>query len=327
MAVRALVAGVEHAGVERERFLAEAGLAALPLDDVLKRVPFSRYQHAVRAALASSGDTALGLHMGEDPSRTGFDVLGPLVQSSIDLREALEKCLRYAAIATDGPHVELREQASTVTIVLPWLVGESPEIAFMAEFAITGLWFQLVRRFVSKASLPHRVYFGYSAPAHRAEYTRIFQGREQFSHAFTGIELARDWLDRKRLDHSAELSAVLQARAELLLARIDHAAPAVDRVMSWLGSRDLKTRPGMEATAHELGMSARSLRRRLQAEGTDWSELLERALAEAAKRLLAAPHRSVQEAAYELGFATPTAFARAFKRWTGVTPREFRAGA
>ena len=95
--------------------------------------------------------------------------------------------------------------------------------------------------------------------------------------------------------------------------------------MKWLASHDLKTRPGMDSIAQNLGMSARSLRRRLSEEGTEWSVLLERARAESAKRLLASQQCSVQEAAYELGFATPAAFARAFKRWTGVSPRAYRA--
>jgi AraC-like DNA-binding protein len=325
MAVRALVAGVERAGVRRERFMADAGLVANQLEDGLKRIPLSQYQHVVQAALASSGDPALGLHMGEDPTRTGFDVLGPLIQSSLDLREALLKCVRYATIATDGRHVELHERGDEALIVLPSLRGDSPETMFMAEFASSGLWFQLIRRFVGATARLQRACFAFEAPAHRCEYTRIFQGSEHFAQAFTGLTFERSWLDRKQLEHSAELSALLQSRADMLLARIDRAAPTTERVMSWLTAQDLKSKPAMDALAQQLGMSARSLRRRLQAEGSEYSVLLERARAEAAKRLLSTPFHSVQEAAYELGFATPGAFARAFKRWTGQSPSAFRA--
>jgi AraC-like DNA-binding protein len=87
----------------------------------------------------------------------------------------------------------------------------------------------------------------------------------------------------------------------------------------------LKDKPTMDSVAKTLGMSARSLRRRLCEEETDFRVLVERARADHAKRALAAGHLSVQEAAYELGFATPAAFTRAFRRWTGLSPSAFRA--
>jgi AraC-like DNA-binding protein len=325
MAVRVLVTGVERAGVRRERFMAETGLAASQLEDGLQRVPFGRFEHIVRAALAGSGDPALGLHMAEDRGRTGFDVLTPLVQGSLDLREALTKCLRYAAIATDGQHLELREDGDTATIVLPLLGGDAPELMFMAELAISGLWLRTVRHFVAGASQPSAACFTFAAPAHRAEYTRIFNGRERFSQPFTGLAFPRSWLDQRQLDHSAELSALLEGRAEQLLTRLDRAAPIAERVSSWLVAQDFKNRPSMDAAARPLGMSARSLRRRLQSEGAEFSVLVEQARARAAKRLLSAPHCTIQEVAYELGFTTPGAFARAFKRWTGLSPSAFRA--
>jgi AraC-like DNA-binding protein len=81
----------------------------------------------------------------------------------------------------------------------------------------------------------------------------------------------------------------------------------------------------MDATARDLGMSARSLRRRLSEERAVYADLVEEARANCAKRMLTDPHASVQEAAYAMGFASPTAFARAFKRWTGVSPSAYRS--
>ena len=81
----------------------------------------------------------------------------------------------------------------------------------------------------------------------------------------------------------------------------------------------------MDAIARDLGMSARSLRRRLRGERTPYAALVEDARANRAKRMLEDRHLSVQEAAYALGFGTPTAFSRAFKRWTGMAPSAYRA--
>jgi AraC-like DNA-binding protein len=324
MGVRALVAAVEGAGVQRERFLAEAGLVATRLDDANASFSLADYGRMVQAALATSGDPALGLHMSEHAGAARFDVLGHLTEHSSCLREALEMSVRYARIVTDGPRFELHEEGNTATLRFTLLAGESPEVRLTAEF-VTSALVHLVRRFVGGAAQARRVFFAYKAPAHRAEYSRIFGGREQFSHAFTGVELERCWLDRTQFSRSPELCVLLQARAELLLARVDQDAPAAERVRRWLGSQTPQTRPTMDTIARDLGMSARSLRRRLRQEGAAYSELLEEARAMHAKRMLGELRNSVQQTAYAMGFGTPAAFSRAFKRWTGMAPSAYRA--
>jgi AraC-like DNA-binding protein len=74
-------------------------------------------------------------------------------------------------------------------------------------------------------------------------------------------------------------------------------------------------------------MSERSLRRHLTREGISFPELLTDAQREIAERLLRDSTRTIQQAAYDMGFSSPSAFHRAFKRWTGRTPSEFRAAA
>ena len=319
-----MLAAVESVGVSRERFLTEAGLEAAQLEDASGRIPLADYSRVVAAVFSTTGDPAFGLHMGERMSSRAFDVLGHLAEHSSNLREAVQLSVRYASIVTEGPRLELEEQGDVATFRLTRLIGEAPEVRLTAEIATSGLLL-LIRMFVGADVHARRVCFAYEPPAHRAEYTRIFGGREQFSHAFTGIELDRAWLDHKQLRRSPELHELLQARAEVLLAKVDQDAPAGERLKRWLTAQSLELRPTMTAAARGLEMSARSLRRHLQSEGVVFDELVDRALAFRAKQLLGDPRRSVQEIAYAMGFATPAAFSRAFKRWTGVAPSAYRA--
>jgi AraC-like DNA-binding protein len=325
MAVRAVVAGVEDAGVTRERFLADAGLPARAIDDGAVRMSWRDYLRVIRTALHSSGDPALGLHMGERASTSWFDVIGHLAQHSTDLRSALGACVRYSRLATDGPRLALTEEGELAVVRLTHLQGDAPEVRFICEFALTALLLHLILRYAERGVQPTRVCFAHAAPAHHAEYRRIFGGRERFGQSDTGIAFERSWLDRKQLHHSPELHELLRSRAELLLSRLDTDASATERVRRWLGSHDLQNKPSMEEIARSLGMSGRSLRRRLTEEGTHFSELVEAARALGAQRMLEDPRFSVQEAAYALGFSTHAAFTRAFKRWTGKSPSAYRA--
>jgi len=325
MLLRALVAAVEQAGVERARFFAESGLDALPFDDMHARVSLDDYRSIVRTAIASSGDPALGLHMGERVYMASFDVLGHLTEHSTCLRDALQIATRYARIVCDGPELTFDEDADRATLRIGLPREELPEVMLAAEFSLTAL-LRLIQRFAGDDARARRVSFTYAAPAHRAEYTRCFSGREHFSEPFIGIEIERSWLDRAQLCRSTELRDLLQARAELLLAKYDQDSTAADRVKRWLATQSAQpTRPKMAEIARDLGMSARSLRRRLRDERAPFSDLVEEARALRAKRMLEDPRCSIQEAAYAMGFDTPAGFSRAFKRWTGMAPSAFRS--
>lgn len=327
MAVRGLVAAVERAGVERGHFLSEVGVPASLLEDVHARLSLDAYQRVVRLALGRSGDPALGLHMGERASTGTFDALGHLTEHCRNLREALQMSARYAQIVTDGPQMLLLEDEATETFTIRLMFNnsDSPEARVAAEFSMISL-LRLARRYAGDDALPRRVCFAYPAPEHRAEYARVFAGREQFSQKHTCMELDRSWLDRPQHCRSPELQALLQERADLLLARVELDAPAAERVKRWLCSRSLHERPNMDDVARDLGMSARSLRRRLQEESARFDALVDEELAGRAKRLLADPRASVQDVAFAMGFGSASAFSRAFKRWTGSAPRVTRSG-
>lgn len=326
IAVRALAAAVESAGVCRRRYLAAAGMSEAPLDDVYARISMSDYDRARRAALTLSGDPALGLHMGGAPSISSFDFLGTLAEHSKDLREALQVAVQYAGVIVEGATLELVEQRDVVIVRSPQLRGEAPEVRLSAEFTASSL-VHLVRRFVGGSSAPRRVFFGYARPSHHAEYARVFGGREQFSHAFTGVEFERSWLERSHTYGSSEIRALLLARAQRFLACVEDRAPTAERVKRWLASQSPEARPTMDVIARDLGMSGRSLRRRLGRERAPYDDLVREARVARAKSMLAESPQSIQEVAYALGFETPAAFSRAFRRWTGMPPSAFRADA
>ena len=183
---------------------------------------------------------------------------------------------------------------------------------------------RMMRLFTPREATSKAAYFEHAAPGYRAEYTRIFAGRERFEHDFTGIEFDRELPDRTELPASGELYGVLESLAERKLSRVTRDGGHAELLRDYLVSNAVTERPQMDAVARSLGISVRSLRRRLDEEGASYIALLNEARATLAKRMLDDPHRSIYETAYAMGFSDASAFHRAFKRWTGMTPTQYR---
>lgn len=183
---------------------------------------------------------------------------------------------------------------------------------------------KLIRLFAGPQATPSKVSFEYAAPRNVREYERVFTNTALFEQRFTGIEFPRRFLSCSPLHTSSELFAVLRNQAERVLERRAPTQALAELLRRFLEACVPARIPTMSVAAKELGMSARSLRRRLSKEGVSYRALLQDALERSAIRMLSASGRSVQETAYAVGFSDPAAFNRAFKRWKGVTPKQFR---
>ena len=321
--VRALVGAVERAGGHRDRFFRAAELDPALIEDANVWLELAQYLRAIDAAFAESGDPAFGLHMGEHANTAMFDVLGPLAAHAATLREGVAIMTRYSRLVTEGFAPELHESDTHASIRVPGLIGDGVAVRMTAEFALTAL-VGMLRQFAGHNRKPARVSFAYPAPAYCDEYSRIFEGAACFDQAQTEVVFPRAWLDTPQLYQSPDLHSHLKLQADRALDRIERDVSYATRVETLLTAHSPRQLT-MDEVARELGSSRRSLNRRLAAEGTSYGELVSRARVHAAKRMLQSRETSIQEAAYALGFSEAAAFHRAFKRWTGMTPKQYRA--
>jgi AraC-like DNA-binding protein len=149
---------------------------------------------------------------------------------------------------------------------------------------------------------------------------------EAFSQPFTGVVFDRSLMNMVQLNADEPFLATLRLQAERELARLSQKATYADRLREHVLDPRTTNRRDMTSAARSLGLSARSLRRKLQLEGESYTDVVDGALSTLAKRLLSDEQRTIEQTAYELGFSAPSAFHKAFKRWTGVTPSDFRRG-
>lgn len=327
LVVRGLLEAVEQSGVAREHFLAVSGFDPERLECPDGRITLAEYDALHELALDLTGDEGFGLRLGELASVTTYNLVAHLVAHAGTLRQGIDALIRFHRLVMDRPAWQLVEREAIATLVYEVAPGSLRCRRFRAEVAMTG-FYRMVRYF-GRAARPNRVAFEHAAPAHAPEYDRVFEGTARFEQAVTEIAFDRELLHAATFNQDAEFHAALEAQAEKRVLRLARNATYADRVRDLLLERSASQpsaaqRADMNAVARALGLSARSLRRRLYEEGVSFVAIAEGALATLAKQLLSDEERSIQETAYALGFSDPSAFYRAFKRWTGTTPRSFR---
>jgi AraC-like DNA-binding protein len=321
--IRTLVNTVADAGVSETRFVHAAKLHSLGVRALDERVPRSMLYELIELALELTGDPALGLHSVERLRTDALDPLAGLVVHAATLQEALGSIQEFRRLLGEQASFRVCESHGKVLVQCDSLAGETSRVRrYMAEVVVTGL-FRAIHRFRSDLA-PEHVAFEYAAPEYADEYARVFERRARFDQPFTGLCFDRKLMAAAAPHPDAELHQALRVFATRRVRRLTSALPYAARVLDVLvwqrPPRDLS----MQSVARTLGVSERSLRRRLRAEHKTYHGLVSEALATIAKDCLLDERRTIQETASELGFADNTSFHRAFKRWTGLTPAAYR---
>ena len=322
-AVVKILAAAEAAGVEPAALCGTVGLDPKLIDDADNRIPFAQfvalYEHAARL----TGDDAFGLHIGERTSPTLFDVLGYVVINSPTLGAALARLVRYHAIWTDGAVFELTDQGPHVRLSYNYVAGIPTPRRHDCEMTLS-IAVTFTRRMTGVDWQPRAVSFQHPRPADTVEHQRIFRAPVTFSQPRNELLLDRALLALPLARADAGLCAVLDRHAQELLARLPQRDDTTAQVRRLLGDALSGGDPNVAAIARQLGLSARTLQRKLHAEGTSYQDVLDEMRRDLSRRYLHEREMAVCEVAYLLGFSGPSAFHRAFRRWTGVTPKEFR---
>lgn len=320
--VRALVEAVEGASPGGSKFLKAAGFDPARLANPDERLEQAEYDALVERALDFASDPGLGLRMGIETTSLTYSLPANLVFQAPSLREGLRNAADvYRLLVDDLPFV-LEERPKEIVIKVVGVKGSPKCRQFGAEVSVASIY-RALRHFAPDAR-PRYVAFEHSAPAHRAEYTRLFEGLERFDQPFTGLVVDRKLMEAPQLHFDGALHAALRNHATKRVAELDNGVSYREKVRDYVIERPGRAHD-MHSVARGLGTSARTLRRRLFEEKVTFRHVVEGALASVATRLLVEERKSIQEAAYEMSFSHPSAFCRAFKRWTGSTPKEYQS--
>jgi AraC-like DNA-binding protein len=320
-ALRVLAIGAVAGGMPPPEFCRRFGVDAAVLADPDQRVPVATVVRIWDELPGIVGDDAFGLHLAERAAAAPLGLGGQLVVSAPTLGDGIRRILAFERVFHDVRQSELVVDGDRAVL------RHDPAGLRLPHHAIEFAWAWLVllaRRVTGAAIAPRAVVFAHAGPATRAEHARVLGVTPVWGGAVPELVLARADLDRPSRGVDPALGAILESHARLLAARLPTSTELVDRVRAALHDAMLAGDPTLAEVARRLDVAPRTLQRKLADGDTSVAALLEELREGTARRWLADPTVSIAEVAFGLGFAEVSAFHKAFVRWTGVTPGQFR---
>jgi AraC-like DNA-binding protein len=320
-AILPLLEYLGNEGFDLRPILDRAGIPGEALEDTRKRFPKADIEALWQVASEVTGDPAIALHVSEGAKAKSLGVIGYLASASESVRSSLELVKGLTPLLLEDIECEL-ESEGEVAFFRCHTGAPSQANHFIVEYSI-GLTVTMSRLIGAAGTDPPEASFSYSAPAHADDYERILKLPVRFDAEEDGVLFPISMMDGVNPSADAALRHVLEEYAADQLARIPTTAPFSQRVRACILSIQPMGGLTSEAVAAHFSMSERTLRRRLKDEETSYQEILDDVRAELASHYLTKEKRAIEEVAFLLGFSDPSAFTKAFRRWTGQTPADF----
>jgi AraC-like DNA-binding protein len=289
------------------------------------RLPVETYLRIQDEAADYVHDPYFGLHMGEFAEAGSWSILGYLMMNCATLGEAMEKAGRYSHII--GNLIEARGELRFNKVKLVYFTpSHAPKMSrhcFDSTFSSTV---RMVRSLTGQHLSPREVTFTYPQPESAAEYERIFCCPVRFGQKDNSMLVDMSVGKAPILMANPGLLAYFEKYAQDFLAEMERPNEHTRLVTKIILARLDDEALSIHKVAREMAVSVRTLQMRLESEGVVFSDLHKDIRERLAKKYLRENY-TVEQITYLLGFSEPSVFRKAFKKWSGVTPREYRQSA
>jgi AraC-like DNA-binding protein len=313
---------IEAARADPGQVVRSVGLDRTALEDPHGFVPSADFARVLEAAAHETGDECFGLHFGE---RFHPKDLGPLVYvvvNSPSFAAGFENVARYLRVHNEAAEVGF------VAGPPRWYMRHALNLSAVShrqhdEYSL-AVAVGTIRLMAGSDWAPIEVRFQHRAPARTAEHVRVFGAPVSFGHAANAIVVERDLAERQVPAADARLYPILKD----LLERILDEMPPVDGLLTSARRAIAESMrhgdPTVAQVARRLDLGPRTLQRHLEQHGTTFMRLVDDTRRQFSLRYLRDPKHTLTDIAYLLGYSEVSAFNRAFRRWTGSTPTDFR---
>lgn len=320
---RPLLDVASELGVDPAELLAPLSLTPADLTQPDARLTPDQGRALIRRARKLTGCEEIGLLMAERVRLRDFDLLGYVLRSADSLLAGLEALVRYGRLLGDSAAFGLSRMGDLLWLRLD-LAGGAP-FEPEGEDAAAASACRLLRELSGERVAPIEVHLTRAKPACAARYRAWFQAPVAFGAERLQLAYAVESLTQAPPQPDPRLASLLSQQAGSLLETLPENNELLDRVRLEIGRSLSAGTLSVFHVARRCGLSERTLRRRLSSAGYSFRDVVEDTRRKRALFMIRTGHEGVAQISQKLGYSDPASFARAFRRWTGVTPQGYRS--
>lgn len=325
-AVRQYLRTAQDYGIDPLQALAAVNLPAGIMDNSISRISGREFQTLLRWLIDHTRDPLFGLNSARYVQPGSYSLLGYMVMNCRTAREALHMTPAYEAIVGDMGITRIEKHGAH--LAMRWICQYDDDCVrpHMID-NVLGSWLLFARWLADlSAGKPELVQFEHPAPAPllRRRYEEIFQAPLEFNAGRNALIIPEALLDTPLRQPDPLLLSTLEQQANAMMAELQQSQPLLLQTRALLRSLMQTSLPRRDRVAEQLGLTERTLQRRLQEAGTGYQQLLDDLRRELASEWLCQSNQPISDIADRLGFSEARSFHRRFKSWTGMTPGEYR---
>jgi len=322
---QALAEALREQGQVPEPLLEQFGLDAARLSEPRARLSIPRFMRLGHSAIALSNNPALGLDMGRHSRLGQVGLAGVCAMQAPDLREAARTLTRFEPLyaANYRGRSGFSEDARGAWLHFYSISPYNTYNRFVVDSVLAG-WQQNLGQVVGRSIALEKVEIEFPLPAYGERYESLFGCPVEFAASANRLRLSSDTLALRNPQHCPGTWRHLLELCERELDQLTRTRSLRERVIQLLGPMLHGHEPDLEEVARNLQLPSWTLRRKLAEEGTQFRAIVNDTRRDLATAYIRDTELAFGEIAYLLGFASAEAFQRAFKRWLGQTPGDYR---
>lgn len=328
VALHYLTEAIRQSGLDPQRVepvLEAAGLGQIDLHNEQLRITTQQYSEVSTGLMRLVNDEFFGRGGRRRTPYGSFSLMCHSIIHLPTLRSALRRGLRFYELFTGDIHFRIRRHEDRVEVSIRWDDPAVDPLHTSTESMMT-----IIHR-LSSWLIDQRIplieaTFAYPPPAHVEDYHMLFHCPLRFNQPRNSLVFNAGYLNYPLMQNEASLKKFLRATPNSLFVPPTNAQLLTAQIRAMLGQDFTQEFPEFEEVAEQLGLTPQTLRRRLKEENSSYQGIKDQVRRDAAIYYLSRPQLGIAEIAHLMGFSEPSTFHRAFKKWTGLTPGEYRQG-
>ncbi len=322
-AATGIVSLIEDYGGDVERIFGNAGIAPETIHNPITNLSLGAFCGLFEEAARQTRHDNFGLWFGHQFKPRDLGMWGYVAVCSPTVGSALENLIDHFQYHQQGSTMRLSEADSLMRLEYQIFDGRILERRQDAELSL-GMFFNVFRECYGAAWAPEEVHFEHPKPLDWKEHERAFDAPVYFNQPTNALLFRREALAGRMPNSDRRLLSLVQTCLTAL--GLNQLAPQslIDRLRNQVRVKLPEGYPALETIAEELGQPVSAVQRTLSFEGLTYKDLVETTRQDLAQLYLKQVHMPLSEIAFLLGYSELSAFSRAFRRWTGVSPRDYR---